>query len=87
MKSPIFEYDDRYFTDSSYSKEQLFAIQQAILDIEKSDDLIQDINKLGIYDINAIKETVEIAVKFHKIGHEKFIQLSDNSTEVKYCKH
>lgn len=62
---PIFDYDDRYFQESPYTRDQLFEIQRKLLSLTNSTDLEKDMLLDSDVDITHIRFILDIA---HKKG-------------------
>ena len=86
MNAPIFDYDDRYFLENpSADREELFNIQKIILDIAQSDDLVQDIFNLDMFDIHDVEVTVSTAC-WEGHGKIKSVKNSDGKFHLVFYK-
>lgn len=64
-------YDERYLEDSKNTEEELYYLQQLIMDTTHSNDLGRDIQSLGIYDKKEIETALSMYFKSGKINRER----------------
>jgi hypothetical protein len=60
-KPPIFDYDDNYFKDCEYTREELFDLQRTLLAIQKSKNLFEDLKKQTVFNEKEIRVCLSMA--------------------------
>ena len=63
-KAPIFEYDDRYFIESKYTREELYKLQEIVLQQIKTNPstYIYELKKIKDYDQKEIDTILTMLV-------------------------
>jgi len=70
QKPPIFEYDDRYFLESKYTRKELFTLQEQILQLSKKTNDYANVarNEIKDFDRKEIDMIITILIEhqYHK---------------------